>query len=260
MAIQIIESSSEVLSVEARAFLERINQAAADVENDPGIPVYLRQGNNFLFLKDFILKTKANHNFEKGAAVYSFYRGGAVVVIKCHFVYKAANQEKYFQVFLIVADDRYGFHKPITGIANHAEGLDLVTTAFRELGEEGFLFTLDTHHRSRIVPKGFKKASHHYFLNIKVVDFLELGELKLEYYTINENNRALEAVLLWDLEILEAFSYIHDEDWEHLGITAYAMDVVSREIVGVFSGQQGFIPLSDYGLHSTLQDYINKKS
>lgn len=253
----------ENLSSEARAWLISLNEKAGDMPNDPGIPVYLRQGDDFFFIENFVLKSKANRNFEAGAATHGLYRGGAVVIINCLLKYKVSDRLKALMALLVVPDERYGWAKPVAGIANFSEGLDLTKAGRRELGEEAFIFTLDPKNRKRIVPKGLMNAPMVNSLGLEAVQCVEIGEVLIDHYAVNEKNRGLEAVMRWELDISEPFSYTHNEDWwqgGHSGITAYAIDPQTKQVIGVFSGQQGFVPITSYGIHPTLLSYIEQQS
>ena len=261
MSIKIIRSRMAELPITAKSFLASLNEATESVANDPGIPVYLREGDDFFFVEDFILKSKANRAFEAGSADHGLYRGGAVVIINSLLKRKVAGRLHASMAVLVVPDERYGWAKPVAGIANHSEGFDLTLAGRRELGEEAFIFTLDAKNRKRIVPKGLKDAPMVNSLGLEAIECVEIGEVVIDHYAVNEKNRGLEAVMRWDLDISEPYSYTHNEDWwqgGHSGITAYAIDPISRQFIGVFSGQQGFIPIPEYGIHPTLEGFLDQ--
>ena len=240
------------LKIETQEYLVGLNNVI-DVGDEIGIPVYLRDEETFFFINDFKLKNKANRVFEKGAAEYNLYRGGAVVMILTKI------EEE--QAMLVVPDERYNWAKPVAGIAHFDEGFDLTKTGRRELGEEAFLFTLDEKNRKRIVPKGLKDAPNTNSLGFESAEVVECGEVVIDHFAINNDNRGFEAVMVWKVDFEEKFSYTHNEDWwqgGHSGIVAYAIAMDDQRFLGFFSGQQGFIPLPKYGLHPTLEGYIQK--
>ena len=231
-------------SAEQRAYLDRLPRAEGD---DPGIPIYLRDGERFIFLPEYKMASAANRAFEKDAPA-GLYRGGAVILV----TYQGGT--------LVVPDDRYGWFKPFAGIAQHDEGGDLVLAGIRELIEEAFLY--DTREKAlRFVPQG---AGHGCEL-VSSLGFtarrtVEVGQVKLSHHAVNEANRSYEAVLTWDISAIGvSFSVSLEEEWwnkDKSGISVYVLNN-DGTLRGVFSGQQGFIALPALGIHPTLKSVLH---
>lgn len=247
-----------------QGFLESLNAFEEEKTDDPGIPIYWKDGEVVFWISDFKLKSDANLAFEKAAAGYGLYRGGAVVILKTRLKYKVCGSIVKRDVLILIPDERYLLGKPIAGIAQFDEGDDLIKNAYRELAEELLIFTLDKEGESlkRIVPKGMA-LTHGNVLDIEISEFVEIGELSFQEYYFNEKNRALEIVTLWDIDYNRegGFSCVHNEDWlngGYSGFVVYAIDIRTHDRVGVFSGWQGFVPLSEYALHSSVMRYLSK--
>ena len=241
------------LTPAARKFLWSLNKKGKEIEDDPGIPVYLRVDDFFFFVEGIKLKTDMNKEFEKKSAEHNLYRGGAVVMIETNI--------NGTDAIIVVPDERHVWGKPIAGIAHHNEGMDLTKAGRRELGEEAFLFTMDANNRKRIVPKGLKDAPRINALGLESAEVVECGEVVISHFAINNDNRALEAVMVWEVDFDEDFSYTHNEDWwqgGHSGIVACAIAKDDQRFLGFFSGQQGFISFPEYNLHPTLLNYLKK--
>lgn len=229
------------LNSDQRSFLAELKLAEGD---DPGIPVYLRDGEKFHFLREYKMATSANRHFEKNAPA-GLYRGGAVILVK------------YQGGTLVVPDDRYGWFKPFAGIAQHDEGHDLTLTGFRELNEEAFVYDLKK--KKRFGPAGWSASTRSCSLGFTVdaVDIDHFEALKNVGTAVNEDNRAYEAVLQWDISSIgEPFSVSLEESWwsgHHSGVSVYVMNDEDGSIRGVFSGQQGFVALPKLGIHPTLK-------
>lgn len=210
------------------------------------IPVYAKDDNgDFALVEGAVLYHKGNKKFETEAPA-GLYRGGAMALVKTRYG------------TLVVADERYNWFKAFAGIAHLDEGHDLTLTAYRELVEEGFIFSLDK--KTRFVPEGFSKASKGTGLAFSVETITEVGQTIFLGHEINEKNRALEAVIEWNISQLNNFSVNSDEDWflgGHSGIVVCAMDDRGN-LTGYFSGQQGFIPFPSFGVHPTLAKYLGK--
>ena len=241
------------LLTEAQSFLLALNESVPS-EEEEGIALYLRKGEEFYFINDFALKNKANLAFEKGASEHNLYRGGALVMIIAEI-----DGEK---AMIVIPDQRYDWSRAFGGHVQFSEGMHLDVAGKRELGEEVFLFTLVKENRKRLVPKGLKDISNDNYLRLEITEMFESGEVKLDYFVVNEKNRALEAVMSWDLGSLDIeanYSCIHNEDWWEggdAGIIVYAIALKDKRILGFFSGLQGFIPLPKYGFHPTLIGYF----
>jgi len=229
------------LSKEKKEFLFSLPQSSPE---EDGIPVYLIVENCAYFISDFKLSSKANKQFEKEAPA-GLYRGGAVIKV----------QSKYGT--LVVPDDRYKWWKPFAGIANFSEGLDLTKTGARELIEEAFVYSSDK--KTRFVPKGMLSATKLCSLDFEAEQVKELGKIEIVGFEINETNRALEAVLHWDISKIDVpYSVSLEEEWfagGKNGISVYAINS-SGEIVGIFSGQQGFQEIANFGIHETLKHLL----
>lgn len=212
--------------------------------NDPGIPVYSKWSDGFYFISDFKLPTRANKKFEKEAPE-GLFRGGAVIKVICS------------QGICVIPDERHGWFKPFAGIARHIEGRNLCLTGARELIEEAFVYDLEK--KTRFVPADYRDTAKNCTLDFTVEETVEVGEIGVLGYDLNATNRALEAVLEWNITgIRVPFSISLEEKWwagGHNGVSVYTINP-RGELVGVFSGQQGFIEIPKYGIHETLKKYI----
>jgi hypothetical protein len=231
------------LTENQRTFLQSL---AAETEMDAhGIPVYVLTAGDFSFVSDFKLPAKANKRFEKEAPA-ELYRGGAVIKVICQ------------QGVLVVPDERYGWFKPFAGMARFAEGNDLSLTGGRELMEEAFVYDLKK--TTRFVPQGWKeKASLSSNLDFTVQTVREIGAVEIIGQSVNETNRALEAVMEWDISgLAEPFSVNLEERWWNGGRNGIPVFVINGDgaIAGVFSGQQGFLEIPKFGIHETLRKYL----
>ncbi len=231
------------LTGEQRAFLESLPCAEDD---DQSFPIYVREGDKFTFIQDCKPMSSSNGKFEK-AAPAGLYRGGAVIIVR------------YDGGTLVVPDDRYGWWKPFTGIAQHDEGPNLILTGIRELIEEAFVYDLKK--TKRFVPTGARLDCERLCsLGFIVTEVVEVGKISHSHYAVNEKNRAYEAVLVWDITgIRDPFSVSLEEEWfsgDHTGIPVYQMqdDGVIR---GVWSGQQGLLELPKFGIHPTLRSHLS---
>lgn len=231
-------------SAEQRSYLDRLPRAEGD---DPGIPIYLRDGDRFIFLPEYKMASAANRAFERDAPA-GLYRGGAVILV----TYQGGT--------LVVPDDRYGWYKPFAGIAQHDEGGDLTLAGIRELIEEAFLY--DTKEKAlRFVPQGAGTGCELLSsLGFTAKRTVEVGQVKLSHYAVNESNRSYEAVLTWDISgIGVTFSVSLEEEWwnkDKSGISVYVLND-DGTLRGVFSGQQGLIALPKLGIHPTLKSALH---
>jgi hypothetical protein len=231
------------ISKEIRSFLESL-QIEKTIEE--GLPVYVRsEDEDLLFIEDFELPSKANRKFEREAPK-GIYRGGAIIKVTCK------------HGILVVPDERYGWFKPFAGLARYSEGRDLIAAGTRELIEEAFVY--DIAKTTRFVPKRCAtRASTTCSLDFTVSNVQEVGEIQIIGWEINEKNRAFEAVLEWDItELEQEFSVSLEERWWSGGRNGVSVFVVDRRgsIVGLFSGQQGFLKIHEFGVHETLRRYL----
>jgi hypothetical protein len=242
--MEIKKTSFDTLGSFQKDFLVELVGEFPFSPSDPGIPVYSRWSDGFSFITNFILPTRANKKFEKEAPE-GLFRGGAVIKVVCS------------QGICVVPDERHGWFKPFAGIARHSEGHNLCLAGARELLEEAFVYDLQK--TTRFVPGDHLDAPKNCTLNFTVERTIEIGEINLLGYEINETNRALESVLEWDITgIRVPFSISLEEKWwagGNNGVSVYAINP-SGELIGVFSGQQGFIEIPKYGVHETLQKYL----
>lgn len=245
MQVSIISSNEIIttfLSDDQKHFLEIVPRAQGD---DKGIPLFVRNGDDFHFLAGIKMATSFNKDFNEKAPD-GLYRGGVVIMVT------------YQGGVLVVPDDRYHWFKSFAGIANYDEGDDLKKAGLRELLEEAFVYDLSK--TTRFVPIGSNlQCSRYCWLGFTVEKIVEVGEIKQINYAINEKNRAYEAVLQWGLdEIGKDISVAIDEDWwsgGHPGFPVYVMNM-DGSIRGIFSGQQGFQTIPDFGKHPTLEVYL----
>ncbi len=187
--------------------------------------------------------------FKNNARLNRIYYGGAVVMVRTRYG------------TLVVPDERDHWFKPAAaGIASKDEWHDLPGTGRRELLEELFIFSLDRH--TRYVPIGAReKVNRVNILGFSVKHIGEIGTLEVVNYVFNDRVGSYEAVLVWDITALDNFSVTSHEEWHrsgHSGIVIYALrdDGV---IAGNFSGQQGFIYTTDYGLHPTVKNFLKQQ-
>lgn len=235
----------EGLTPGAKKFLLSLNKKGEDLEHDPGLPVYLRVDDFFFLVQSLKLKTDMHKTFEKRAAEHNLYRGGAVIMIQSNIWGTDS--------MIVVPDKNHRWAKPIVGLVHHDEGMDLIRAGRRKLNEEVSLFTWDKGSRKRIIPK---ESSHIDALGLNPEELVECGEVVLKYFDINNNNRAFEAVMVWEVDSEEEFSCIHNK---HSGLIPYAIALSDQRLLGVFSGQEGFLSLPEYGLHPSIENYLKKK-
>ena len=234
-------------------FLKQIPKAEA---GDPGIPIYttiydyaqgeaLEDGDVFLYPHK-VMATQFNKQFERDAPA-GLYRGGAIIRVVSSYG------------TLVVPDERYGWWKPFAGIAQGDEGHDLTITGVRELIEEAFIY--DVKKTTRFVPVGTTKGtSRACRLGFEVSNVVEVGTIKAVGFELNEKNKAIEAVLEWDITSIDTpYSVSLEEEWWAGGQNGVSVYVIGNDgtLNGVFSGQQGFIKIPSLGIHPTLQKYMD---
>ncbi len=221
-----------------------LSALAEGKEENPGVPVYARVGDEARLIADWALPEGAVREFEETAADHGLYRGGAVVFLKTAHGYA------------VVPDERYGVYKPLAaGIARADEGHDLSRTAVRELMEEAFVFSLDQ--GARYVPPGQGEANLLCPLGFTVQEAREVGVIEAVGHRFNDENMAYEAMFEWDISTLSAdYSIVCGEEWfrgGHSGIAVLALPLGAREPTGLWSGQQGYIPLSGFRPHGAME-------
>lgn len=216
------------------------------VVSNEGIPIYLRQDNQPLLVRNYLLPFSAHKEFEKQAKGSKLFRGGATVLVNTN-------------LGLIVApDERYKWLRAIpSGVAEgYAEGRDLKKTGLRELGEE--LFVMDLKRRARLYPDGIENVEKFSpFLNLTLDKVEVVGNLEQVDAYFNEENCAFESVFEWDLTQREDFTVVCQEEWAlgpgNSGISLMTLELKEQKVTGIFSGQQGLIPFPDYTLHPALR-------
>ena len=227
-----------------REFLEQLAKDFPDTGH--GLPAYLRLADDrFAFIGDYKLPQKGFKKLEQEGPA-GLYRGGSIIKVTSRYG------------VLVVPDERYQFFKPFAGMARYEEGHDLRLTGTRECLEEAFVYSLDK--KQRFVPAGRTDAIKVCTLDFEVAEIVEVGEFIHLAYDINEKNRALEAVLSWDItDIAVPFSVSLEEKWfsgGRNGVSVFVIDPKTREVVGLFSGQQGFQQIPEYGIHEVLARYL----
>ncbi len=232
------------VSTEQAKFLSSVLALFFDYEG--ALPIYQLQANGqFAFIEDFKMPRKAFKKLEQEGPA-GLYRGGAIIKVTSRYG------------VLVIPDERYQFFKPFAGIAHYREGHDLCLTGARELMEEAFVYSLDK--KYRFVPAGRTDATKVCTLGFEVNHIVEIGEVKFLAYDVNEKNRALEAVFYWDIsDIPVPFSVSLEEKWfsgGRSGINVFVIDPKSHDIVGLFSGQQGFQEIPKYEIHEVLARYL----
>jgi hypothetical protein len=232
------------LNASQQAFLKTLKENPAYVKpNDPCISVYCRRPDGVFFIEDFQLPTKAQKEFEKNAGTYDLFRGGGVIKIRWN------------DNWLVLADDRYKWIRPVGGASLFCEGEDLIKTGLRELMEELFVYSLD--HKTRFVPGG-TNINRKCVLGFETPEVMKIGKIQVLDYYCNESNRAFEAVLHWDISDIDvAFSINMEEDFFRGGLSGITVLAVNNEkaLVGMFSSQQGYIDFTSLKIHPTLETY-----
>lgn len=224
------------LPEELRDFLLGLEDKGASV------PVYWRnQYGRVFFVVDYVLRDVKT--FEKTAPV-GLYRGGALLELLT----------KYGQVVLY--DERYRWLRLIGGIARYDEGDDLRKTAIREAVVEE-LAVLTGNERIRLVPKNTKDMIGLSIpgWGITVGSVEETGSLSVVNHFFNDANKAFEMVVQWDISDRDGLIILHSEDWFRGGRSGFIPFVINEcaDIVGVFDGRHGYVPLPVANLHPTLE-------
>lgn len=230
-------------SDEQSGYFARLGRAK---DGDPGIPIFLRKGGEFYFIPDVKMASEEALRFEREAPP-GLYRGTAATLVT------------WQGGILAVPDERYSWFKPFAGNAEYKEANDLKLTGRRELMEEVFVYDLEK--TTRFVPQGAGMGCiHSSQLGFTVNREVEVGEISLVRYQVNERNRAYEAVLTWDIsEIDVPFSVSLEEEWfngDSSGIPVFVLNT-DGTVRGVFSGQQGFIALNRLAFHPVLKTSLS---
>lgn len=230
------------LSPAHQGFLKAFTQTI-----DPcAIPLYVENDNGLTFIFDFGISGSENEKFEKKAPP-GLLRGGAVIKIISR------------QGILVIPDERYHWFRLFGGVARFNEWHNLQFTGGRELSEEVFVYDLKKN--ARYVPIGYAQtASNKCGLDFNVKTIEELGRLELIDYKKNYSNKCIEAILKWDISTLNNFSVNLEEEWgiSKSGISVYAINNQGK-IMGIFSGQQGFVEFPKFSLHKTLEAALKMK-
>lgn len=212
-----------------------------------GIPVYLKKGEQLFFIEDYILNN--NKEFEKNA-VEDLFRGGGLLDLLTD------------KGRACIYDERYGLRQA-AGIARFSEGKDLIKTAIREgILEEISIFYRNGDEKIKIVPKGYANTSSKQINNWNLTcDTLEeKGEIRVLDYFLNNSNKALEAIVQWDLSENDKNLIIcHTEDWYMHGNSGFTVFAVDEKgiIVGCYDGQHGYMSFSNIKIHPTLTHVLS---
>lgn len=178
-------------------------------------PLYLREGDQFSLIKDCVI---SEHDITLLKPSFSnwLYRGGGVVNLTT-------------KLGLIVRfDDRHNWWKPSTaGIADIRDGSTpeqvLINSALRELSEE-----------------------------INVIANRKINLLdqpKNIEFTVNEPDKAIEAVINIDLSSYNIINIIAREDE---GIIPTIGVLNQKRIVGLYNQTQGYIDLTQVNIHPSV--------
>ena len=205
------------------------------------IPVYYRdQEGKVFFISDYVLHD--NKAFEKNAPA-GLYRGGALLEIKTR------------EGRIVIYDERYKWLRMVGGIARFNEGFDLMKTAVRE-GVVEELSVLANGEKTRLVPTGTSGcigfSVEGWGITAEVIE--ETGSLSVIKTTFNEANHAFEMVVRWDISNYDGLIVLHSEDWFRGGHSGFVPFVINDkgEVVGLYDGRHGFVPMPMQTLHPTL--------
>lgn len=240
-----ISSLSEKLSKEIASSLISYGVPCDNVlEEEAGVPLYYFDGGVSIFLiKDFVLTDAIA--FEE-ARIPFLFKGGASLIIKLN------------DCDIAIPDDRYGWLRPIGGTAKASEALSLSDTAIREgVVEELGVYSADCKVRyiptgARIIPNDLVEINNTWGFTPDEVRFI--GKTTTNHQ-LNEANRLIEAVVTWRIPLnAKDLIILHQEDWfigGRSGITPVGINDAG-EIVGIFSGRQGYFSLPFHKLHPIL--------
>lgn len=237
---QMVQVSVLELPKEQRDFLLDLAKKGGKMD----APVYYRHvTGEVFFVADYVLKDiKA---FEK-TALEGLYRGGGLIKLLT----------RYGQVVLY--DERHKWLRLIGGVAKFNEGSDLRRTAVREAVIEE-LAVLTDGEKSRLVPFGLENLMAEELAipewGIVAETVKGAGSLSVVGSCFNDANRAFEIVVEWDISACDGLTILHREDWFRGGLSGFIPFVINEcaDIVGVFDGRHGYVPLPVVGVHPTLQ-------
>lgn len=194
------------------------------------IPVFWKGPTSVFFITDFVLRD--NRLFEKNIAPeHNLYRGGGLLDI-------VVNGKR-----VVIPDERFGWLRPIGGIARFSEGNDLIQTAVREAIYEE-LCVLSEDEKEKFVPEGFSMVDLSTKMNFSAEKIKNIGKIMLLGYCFNEENKGFEAVVQWRIDGIKV-KILHNEDWFAgglSGIVPLAIDDFGR-VTGIYSGRQGLIDI-----------------
>lgn len=214
-------------------------------DESQGIPVYLKIENKVFFISDYILND--NKSFEKTAPA-GLYRGGGVLDL----ITDVGR--------VVIYDERSHWFRPIGGIARFYEGTNLVDTAIREFLEEIAVTTGDE--KTRLTPKNNQKRT---LLTVNNWGFStsairEAGEIKVIKGFFNEDNKAFELLIRWDISSEKDLHLFHSEVWFAGGQTGFVPFVIDHKgnLIGLYDGRHGYVSLPVNKYHPTLAQLINR--
>lgn len=213
------------------------------MEGKDEIPVYYRNGEgSVFFISDYVLRDV--RIFER-TAVSGLYRGGALLRLRT----------KNGQVVLY--DARYKWLRLIGGIAHYSEGSDLFKTAVRESVIEE-LAVLAEDEKVRLVPRGVKSLVGLDIpeWGITVKDIVETGSLYQLQHFFNDDNKAFEMVVEWNLSNYSGdLTILHNEDYFHGGRSGFIPFVINEagDVVGLYNGRHGYVSMPIQAFHPTLK-------
>lgn len=230
------------ISTAQQLFLEGYN-IQADTE-DNAVPIYYKgQDGEFYHVPRVACPWGKRGEFMKDAPDGLFLTGAAVFV-------------KTHQGIGVAPDERDGGKWKATaqGWATHLEGDDSLQTAMRELHEEVVAFT----GRTELVPAGGVPKQTVRSLGILLTEARSVGQLELLRVNENVDERVVEFVYVWDLSEIESLMLTYEEEWFQGGNIGANIHVLSAsgDLVGVFSGQQGFVPIVQLALHPVVKQSL----
>jgi hypothetical protein len=215
--------------------------------NADAVPIYIRTKDGYAWVKDVACPFKRRGEF-KQAPEGLFLSGAAVFALVAEGI-------------CVVPDERGQgcFKAVIQGWSAFAEGGNPLATALREGTEESVVFTMKD--RTELIPEGMVARGKIAALGIKLASARVHGAFKP--LRINENfvDRVIEFVFTWDLrDVGEAISFAYDDEFfsgGYMGANVHVLDA-AKKVVGVFSGQQGFLRINELGLHSVISKSWDK--
>ncbi len=207
------------------------------------IPVYVRVGDGSAWVCDVACPFARRGEF-KAAPDGLFLSGAAVFVL-------------VKQGICVIPDERGAgcFKATIQGWSCLAEGGQPLQTALREGTEEIVAFTVKG--RVELVPAGMPARSAVRSLNVQLSSVCTLGEFTFLRVNENVSDRVIEFVYTWDLRgVDDAITFGYDDTFfrgGHMGVNVHVLGT-DGQLVGVFSGQQGFVAVANLAKHSVVQN------